>query len=243
MSSDTYFYTVGNDFWNVWKPATRARASGIQTRGARARLRRADRHRARRGDGPRARPDVEDRRSPNANYKTKARQAARTHLVSGRRHLPRGRPGRLFVTPLQLAERVRRRSRTAARCGRRTSSQTVTTRRRRRSCSTYAPKALRHDRLRSDDVRRRCSRASQGVGRTNPQGTAYARVPGLPARPGPGRGQDRHRAGRRARRHVAVRRVCSRPTSPQYVVVARGRAGAATARRPRRRSCARSSRR
>ena len=59
VSSDAYFYTVGNDFWKVWKAGDTTRGLGIQTRGPRARLRRADRHRARRAERPRSRPRVE----------------------------------------------------------------------------------------------------------------------------------------------------------------------------------------
>ena len=205
VSSDAYFYTVGDDFWHVWKQRRRARAGSASRPKARElgfgaptgfELDEADG----RVPDPKWKADVRRTR----NYKTKQDQRRQQHLVPVRRHLPRGRPGRPRGHAAPARERVRRvRERRHA---------VAPARRARRSTDADGKPIddvdaeARSAASTFDPTTRAAMLAGFRARSSNPKGTAYARVPGLPARPGADRGQDRYRAGRRAR---ATRRCSS----------------------------------
>ena len=242
VSSDAYFYTVGNDFWNVWKTATRRAGSASRSEARELGFGAATGFELDEANGPRARPGVgEGVRRRQLQDEDGAKQQNGTWYPYDD-IFPAVGQGDLVVTPLQLANayaafanggtlwqpHIEERSSTRR-------AQVVTQRARRRRSGTS-----RSTRRRAP----RCSRASRARSPANPQGTAYHGVPGLPARAGPGRGQDRYRAGDRAR---ATRRCSSAmfggTTANPSTSWRSSWSRPGSARRPRRRSCGRSSRR
>ena len=233
VSSDAYFYTVGDDFWHVWQGGDEQRGLGHPDEARELGFGAADRHRARRGDGrvpdPKWKTDF-----AHTYYKTKKDQEART--ASGTRATTSSRRSARATSSSRRCSSPTRtpRSRTAARCGqphiadaghRLETDKLVDGRRRRRSA-------------RSRSIRRRARTMLAGFAGA----VANRRAPRTPRSrasrsTGSRRGQDRHRAGRGQGRHVAVRGVlpgsANRSTSWSP-----SSSRPATARRPRRRSCA-----
>ena len=196
VSSDAYFYTVGNDFWKVWKAGDKPRGPRYPERGARARLRRArpaSSSTRRAGRVPEPVVEVGVRRR-----ELQVEDASKTerHVVSRRRHLPRGRPGRSRGHAAATRERVRRV-------------------RQRRHAVAAAHRGQGRD-ARGQDGRARCSRRRSGTSRSTPpcarrcSPASRVRSPSAEPQPGDrvhqsfqgfplaqysGRRQDRHRAG------------------------------------------------
>jgi penicillin-binding protein 2 len=102
VSSDAYFYTVGNDFWNVWNSGARARGLGIQTE-ARAL-----------GFGAPTGVELDEAQGrvpdpawksayAHANYKSKKLQKDNSLWYPGDNILSAVGQGDVVATPLQLA--------------------------------------------------------------------------------------------------------------------------------------------
>ena len=207
-SSDVYFYTAGNEFWQVVERRRhRARASASRRRRAEFGLRRADRHRARRSRRARSPTRSGSRRSRTRTTRPRRSSTRTARGIPGDDIHTRGRSGRLVVTPLQLANAY-----AAFANGGTLWQPHIEQRRARREASTCSSTSTAEgdppDHL-DPNVRAAMLAGFAGV-TADEKGTAYAAFAGLPARPDPGRGQDRNRAGRHVRRqgrHVAVRGV------------------------------------
>ena len=124
-SSDVYFYTAGDDFWQVWNNGDKERGLGLQTTarelgfGANTgiELDEAD------GTRPRSRVEAGGRERDVADRRRRSRRTARgiRPTTSSPRSVRATSPSR------RCSSRTRTpRSRTAARCGSRTSSVDVT---------------------------------------------------------------------------------------------------------------------
>ena len=217
VSSDTYFYTVGNEFWNVWDSGDHERGLGIQ-------------HEARalgfgaptgieldEADGRVSRPGVEvgvrERQLQDQEGDSKTTAAGIRATTSSRRSVR----ATWSSTPLQLAERVRARSqrrhvvaaahRTAVVDDGRQAWRSIGD-----ATKAHPPPEPRPHRDRDDHGR--------APGRRHRDEGTARRVPGISVERGSGRGQDRNRAGQRAR---ATRRSSPRIFPANGHAVRRGR--------------------
>ena len=227
VSSDVYFYTAGDDFWDIWKAATSSAASASSTVASELGF----------GKTTGIELDEADGRIPDPAWKTRVREGELQDAAAGappeRRSgipattsTPRSARATTVVTPLQLAERVRdvrerRHAVDAARRARRDRPDDEERRARRTRRSRAA---------RSRSTRRR-AQMMRGLRRRRGRSEGH-RVPGVPGLPGRSRCASPARPARPTCR-ARARRRCSPRTSPianpQYVG-RRGRRG----RRPRR---------
>ncbi len=106
VSSDTYFYTVGDEFWHIWNRGDEARGMGIQTKARELGF----------GEPTAIELDESDGRVPDPEWKAdfaahvlqgQEGPGSQRDLVPVRRHLPGGRPGRPHGHAAPARQRVR----------------------------------------------------------------------------------------------------------------------------------------
>ena len=192
-SSDVYFYTAGDGFWQAWNAGDKDRGLGLQTTAHEFGFGAPTGVELDEADGHGARPRVEagPRRQDLAHRDA---EEGERRVVSRRRHLHRGRSGRVgrhAVAARECLRRVRERWHAveAARRARREGHE------RQRRADLHAagdpPDPDGRERARQDARRvRRCHRGSEGHRlRARGRASTLERDPGV--------GQDRYRAGRR----------------------------------------------
>ena len=182
VSSDAYFYTVGDDFWNVWKRRRHGTRARHPDGGARARLRRS--RPASSSTRPTGRvPDPAWVKAfANANYKTEDGASSRT--APGTRPTTSSPPSARATSSSRRCSSPTRtpRSRTAARCGSRTSTSKVVDPN--GDVVTAVGAAGRSGTSTFDPTTRAAMLAGLRRARSpgQPAGHRVRRVPGLPAR-------------------------------------------------------------
>ena len=102
VSSDAYFYTVGDDFWHVWKHGEKARGMGIQTQARELGFGAATGFELDEAQGRVADPAWK-KAFANANYKTTASKHDHGTWYPFDDIFPAVGQGDLVATPLQLA--------------------------------------------------------------------------------------------------------------------------------------------
>src|SRR4051794_31779628 len=102
VSSDTYFYNVGNEFWKIWKSGDTKRGMGLQTEARELGFGAATGYELDEAPGRVADPEWK-KRFAEANYKTEEERNANATWYPYDDIFPAVGQGDLVVTPLQLA--------------------------------------------------------------------------------------------------------------------------------------------
>lgn len=176
VSSDAYFYTVGDQFWHVWKGGETQRGLGIQSQARELGFGAATGYALDEATGRVADPAWKQRFA-NANYKTKAERNDHGTWFPFDDIFPAVGQGDLVVTPLQLANAYAAFANNGTLWHPRLASKVVTA----DGKTTIIPsRAIRH--ISFDPTTRAAMLAGfQGaVASAHPEGTAYQAFQGFP---------------------------------------------------------------